>query len=154
MVRIEKIIAIVPNLKIKKLLGFSVETYTLVVTESRSIFAFLTSAMLKEQIAEVRKQAKAEGKGFFGQWGAQLKAAFTYAEKYRNMDPEQILTENPKNFEVANSAVEKVKIRMINNYEQTTNYRVTLKTVGKKYVFETPSDSKVEFKKAYGDKVA
>ena len=58
------------------------DTFTGVVTGQRLIFAQMTSEMLKAAAQQSRDQAKAEGKGFFGQWADQLKGTFGYAKKY------------------------------------------------------------------------
>jgi hypothetical protein len=44
------------------------DTYTGVVTNQRLIFAQMTSEMLTAAAKQSREQAKAEGKGFWGQW--------------------------------------------------------------------------------------
>ena len=38
------------------------------------IFAELTKARITSMVNEARETAKAQGKGFMGQWGAQLSA--------------------------------------------------------------------------------
>ena len=45
------------------------DSYAGVVTTERMIFAQLTADMLNQAAQQARDQAKAEGKGFFGQWG-------------------------------------------------------------------------------------
>lgn len=149
----EKIIAIVPTLRKSKMLGFSNETYTLVVTNERSIFAQLTSAMLNAQVAEAKNKAKEEGKGFFGQWGAQLKTSFNYAKKYESMKPNDILKETEKNFEIKNSEIEKVKYKWYQDQDAARNYYdITIKTNSDKYKFKTETDPKQGLKTAYGEK--
>jgi len=151
----EKITAIIPTLRKSKMLGFSNETYTLVVTNERSIFAQLTSAMLNEQINEAKKKAKDDGKGFFGQWGAQLGASFNYSKKYEKMKPDDILKESEKNFEIKNDSIEKVKYKWYPDQEGGRNYYdVIFKTGSDKFKFKTESDPKSALKTAYGDKLA
>lgn len=136
------------------MLGFSNETYTLVVTNERSIFAQLTSTMLNEQITKARKKAKEEGKGFFGQWGTQLKTNFNYQKKYENMKPDEILKETEKNFEIKNSDIEKVKYKWYQDQDAARNYyEVVFKTKLDKYKFKTETDPKQGLKSAYGDKL-
>lgn len=149
----EKMTAIIPTLRKTKMLGFSNEMYTLVVTDKRSIFANLSSAMLKEQINEAKNKAKDDGKGFFGQWGAQLGASFNYSKKYEKMKPDEILKENEKNFEIKNEDIEKVKYKWYHDQEGGRSYYdVIFKTSSEKYKFKTESDPKSQLKKAYGDK--
>jgi len=149
----EKIISVIPTLRKSKMLGFSNETYTLVVTNERSIFAQLTSAMLNKQINEAKNKAKEEGKGFFGQWGAQLKTSFNYSEKYMKMKPDEILKETNKNFEIKNSEIEKVKYKWYEDQQSARSYYdVIFKTNSEKFKFKTETNPKAELKKAYGDK--
>jgi hypothetical protein len=56
------------------------DTYTGVVTNQRLIFAQLTNEMISAASRESKEQAKAEGKGFWGQWSDQLKATFGYSK--------------------------------------------------------------------------
>ena len=60
------------------------DTYTGVVTSQRLIFAQMTNEMLKTAVQQSRDQAKAEGKGFFGQWSDQLKATLGLFTKIPN----------------------------------------------------------------------
>ena len=83
----EKILGIIPNVKKMKLTGQ--DTYAVVVTERRMILAQLTGEMLKQAAKEAQEKGKAEGKGFLDRWGDQLKATFTYSQKYWNI-PQKI----------------------------------------------------------------
>jgi hypothetical protein len=105
----EQIQAVIPQVRKPKSFGRS-DTYTLVLTESRMIFAELTSDMLKEITMEAQRKGKEEGKGFFARWGDQLKASMNYAERYWKMTPDEALHENAKNFSLANSTVKKIKV--------------------------------------------
>ncbi len=71
------------------------DTYTGVVTNQRLIFAQMTNEMIKAAAQQSRDQAKAEGKGFLGQWGDQLKATWLYSQKYLTMPP-QTICRNPR----------------------------------------------------------
>ena len=67
----ERIVAVIPLVRKPKSFGRS-DTYTLVVTDMRMVFAELTSDMLKEITEEAQRRGKEEGKGFFARWGDQL----------------------------------------------------------------------------------
>ncbi|MCC6028835.1 MAG: hypothetical protein LM591_01665 [Candidatus Korarchaeum sp.] len=69
------------------------DTYAAVITTRKMIFAQITKDMVKRATEEARQKAKAEGKGFLGQWSAQLGASFGYARRYLNMEPSDILSE-------------------------------------------------------------
>jgi hypothetical protein len=105
----ETIAAVIPLVRKPKSLGRS-DTYTLVVTDSRMVFAELTGDMMKEAAAEAQRRGKDEGKGFFARWGDQMKACMTFSERYRDMNPDEALHENPRNFAVPNASVKKIKV--------------------------------------------
>ncbi|MBE9505373.1 MAG: hypothetical protein IMY84_01040 [Chloroflexi bacterium] len=60
----ESVIGIVPTLKKGKSFG-RWDTYTMVVADTRSVFAEMTGDMLKQVAAEAQRRGKEEGKGFF-----------------------------------------------------------------------------------------
>ena len=101
--------AVIPLVRKPKSFGRS-DTYTLVVTGTRMVFAELTGDMLKEITAEVQRKGKEEGKGFFARWGDQLAASVNYAERYWRMSPDEALGENSGNFAIQNSSVRKIKV--------------------------------------------
>jgi hypothetical protein len=88
------------------------DTYTGVVTSQRLIFAQMTNEMLKTAVQQSRDQAKAEGKGFFGQWSEQLKATRGYSQRYLTMPPQTILAETPGNFELYNNSISEIKVKL------------------------------------------
>ena len=159
----ENIIAIIPALTIRKHFGFSFKTYTLVVFEEETVFARLTSKLLKKIIADARAQAESEGKGFFGKWGAQLLSSFNYSERYKNMSIDEVKNETPGNFSVANNSISKITIRYVpmshNNLSDGAcnsgkdDYYVKIYTSGEKYKFRTDQDPAAKFKTAFGPKV-
>ena len=89
-------------------LGLKMTSYTVVLTNYRVIFAQLTSQVQNEQVREARDAAKAQGKGFFGQWGAQLKTIG--GQQYLQMTPQAILAEQPDNFYILINQLRQVKI--------------------------------------------
>ncbi len=58
-----------------------------------------------------RGDAKANGKGFLGQWGAQLDATSNYHEVYLHMPPDAALAESPGNFAIDRGTIKKVKYK-------------------------------------------
>lgn len=88
------------------------DTYTGIVTTHRLIFAQMTSEMLNRATQAARDQAKAEGRGFWGQWEEQLKASYGYTNRYLHMDPNAALAETPGNFFVNNKDISEVKIKI------------------------------------------
>jgi hypothetical protein len=133
------------------------DTYTGVLTTHRLIFAQMTSAMLNDIAQQSREQAKAEGKGFFGQWSEQLKATFSYARKYLNMSPEAVLAETPGNFAVYNSSISEVKVHLKGAHDenQRNELEVEFKSSQGTYVYRMDEDSDCVniLKRVYGERV-
>lgn len=105
----ERVVAVVPTLKKMKFMG-QWDLYAMVATESRAIFAHITKDMVNQAVKDAQEKAKAEGKGFFGQWGAQLNTSFFYTQKYRQMSPEAVMREQPDNFAINLGDVRKVNV--------------------------------------------
>jgi hypothetical protein len=143
-------------LRKEKSLGRS-DTFTGVLTSQRLIFAQMTSEMLKAAAQQARDQAKAEGKGFFGQWGDQLKATYGYARKYLTMAPQAILAETPGNFELGNSTISEIKIkeRFKREDQQIYEFEVQIhSTMGKhEFIMDQNKDYVNLLKQVYGERV-
>lgn len=108
----ERVLAVIPNATVKGgFLGFGGKAYTLVLTERRVLFALITQQMMSQLVADARNDAKAAGKGFMGQWGAQLGAYSTFASRYLELPPERTLAENEGNFAVERATIAKAIVR-------------------------------------------
>lgn len=132
------------------------DTYTGVVTSQRLIFAQMTSEMLKAAVQQSRNQAKAEGKGFFGQWSDQLKATLGYSQKYLTMPTQAILAETPGNFALYNNTISEIKVKVKPNQEdQVHDLELEIHSTAGKY--EVHMDENSEFtdllKQVYGERV-
>jgi hypothetical protein len=106
---VEKLLGIVPLVRKPKSFGRS-DTYTLILTESRMVFALLTSDMIKKAADEAQRKGKEDGKGFLARWADQLKACSAVADRYWEMSPDAALSETKGNFALPNSSVRKVKV--------------------------------------------
>ena len=143
----EQVIGVVPTLKKGKSFG-RWDTYTMVVTDTRSIFAQMTSAMIQQIGKEAVQRAKEEGKGFFARWGAQLKAHIGFSQRYLDMSPEEALNENKDNFFLNNDDIRTIKVRRKTKSrggEDDADYIVTEFTIearGKKFQYEMESWNK------------
>ncbi len=118
----------------------------------------MTSEMIKTATNEARDQAKAEGKGFWGQWSEQLKASFGYTKRYYTMDPAAIIAETPGNFALENSGIREFKLKLKHIQGQgdyNKEWEVEIHSAQGKYEFKM--DDNPEFvdtlKKAYPDRV-
>lgn len=153
----DEIIGIVPNMKKSKMLGLSYDSFTLVATPDTTIFAKITNDVMKQVVKESREQAKAEGKGFFGQWGAQIKGSFKYAERYAGMSGQAALAENEANFAIPNAGIKSIKIKKKSNSSDDDQIQITwdiiMQSDSGKLKFKTDFDPKDHFKQIYGDRV-
>jgi hypothetical protein len=108
----ERVLSVIPNTTLKSgFMGLGSKAGNLVLTDRRIIFAHMTSQMMKDMVAGARDEAKADGKGFFGQWGAQLSAYSAFAQRYLEMDPEATLAETPENLAIENASIRKAQIK-------------------------------------------
>ena len=105
----ETVLGVIPDARIKTgLLGS--EAWVLVVTDERLLGARVTDDLIKHVVEQARAQAKASGSGFFGQWGAQIKAGFTLGQRYRAMTPDAILAETPGNWALWPGQVSSIRV--------------------------------------------
>ncbi len=153
-----QIVSIIPNMKKSKMLGLSEDTFTLVATSDTTIFAKVTNELMKKIIQESRDQAKAEGKGFFGQWGAQIKGSFNYVERYAGMSPQEILAESPGNFSISNANINSVTLKKKTRRDREEHTSLTFWTVNilsssGTMKFTTDADPKDHLQKIYGTRV-
>ena len=142
----ERIVGVIPTARIKTGL-FSKKAYTLVVTDRRMILAEMTNAALKGAIEEARATRKAEGGGFFGQWGAQIGASIDFAKRYLSMTPEAILAETPGNVALLPGDVKSIKVerkterRNEDNIGGDRDYlRITVEAQGTRREFNTDGE--------------
>jgi hypothetical protein len=132
------------------------DTYTGVFTTQRVIFAQMTQQMLNDAIKQSQAQAKAEGKGFFGQWGDQLRASFYYGRKYLSMPLDAIIAETPGNFALQNNGVSEVNIKLKRDKEGHV-HELEAQFHSSQGNYEFHMDENSEFtdllKRVYGDRV-
>lgn len=118
----ERILAVVGNLtQVGGFMGMKQKTFSLIITDRRLIFAELTKEKITAMVNEARDAAKAEGKGFFGQWGAQLGTSFNYHQAYWQMAPEAALAETPGNFAIERPAFRGAKFKVGATYDDGRN---------------------------------
>jgi len=144
---------VIPSLSISKSWGRS-DSYTLIVTDRRSIFAKLTQEIMNETVKMARADAEAQGKGFFGKWAAQMKGFNNYAVRYNKFTPDQVLQETKGNFAVENSMIRRIKIT--DNTDEDSpgvEYGIEFQTVTEKLYFKTIYNQVNNFKQAYGDAI-
>jgi hypothetical protein len=133
------------------------DTYTGVLTNQRLIFAQMTNEMMKAASQQSREQAKAEGKGFFGQWSEQLKGFYGYTRRYLAMQPSVILAETPGNFALDNNTIREIKLKDKTTREDQGIYEfeVQIHSSTEKYEFimEQNGDYTKLLKQVFGERV-
>jgi hypothetical protein len=118
-------------------LGLKMIAYTIVVTHARLIFAELTGKVQQESAQQAKEQAKAQGKGFFGQWGAVIGSGS--GQRYLQMHPQAILDETPGNFFLFNNQVLSARVWSSSDADDNTTYYLEIKTAADKLKFEFQS---------------
>jgi hypothetical protein len=118
----------------KGLLGH--QTFNIVVTRERLVFALMTDKMMKDAVAEMNRRAKAEGKGLLGRIGAQMGWLNWMVERYAAMAPAAALTENKDNFFVPNSTIRKATVEEQHDQEDyRTETKLKIESVPGKFEF-------------------
>jgi hypothetical protein len=141
----ETVLGAIPDARIKIGLLKS-ETWVLVVTDQRLLAARVTDELVKSIAEQARAQAKESGSGFFGQWGAQLKASFALGQRYCAMTPEAILAETPGNWALSPGQVSTIKVERKSRSssgddDSSIDYlRITIEAAGGKGTYETNDD--------------
>ncbi len=140
---IEKLLGMVPLVRKPKSFGRS-DTYTLILTDSRMVFALLTADMVKKAAAEAQRKGKEEGKGFLARWADQLKAGSAVADRYWEMSPDAALGETKGNFALPNSSVRRIKVSTKGGSDDDDESYTELKieAVSGKYEFRLSSDER------------
>lgn len=133
------------------------DTFTGVMTDQRFIVAQMTGDMVKNAAIQAKEQAKAEGKGFWGQWSDQLKASYGYTKRYLAMQPEAIIAETPGNFAINNNTIREIKLKIKHLDAEGTRkeWEVEIHSTAGKYEYRMDENSQLVdlLKKAYPERV-
>jgi hypothetical protein len=130
----EAVMGILPILQRRKGL-FGAESFAVVLTNHRLIFAMVTSQMLQDAAAEAKQQARQQGKGFLSQWGAVMSSGFRFAQRYLQMQPNAILAEHGENFYFLHDQVQQVRLKDSDPDEPNDREQVEFHTTGGKHRF-------------------
>jgi len=123
------------------------------------ILAQVTKDLLNRAIEDARANAKAQGKGFFGQWADQLKGDFAYGQKYLSMQPAQIIVETLDNSVISNNTITRLDLGtpLRNTQNQTISREFNLKihsTTGTTDLMIPETNNNVNaLKQVFGDRV-
>lgn len=152
----EEVIGVIGNAKKMKMFGVSYDTYTLVITSRRMIFAQLTQALANVAIMEAQVKAKAEGKVFLGIVQDQMAASFGFAMRYEKMTPDQALLETPGNIAIQNSHISAIKMQLKDSGNTIYHeFKTVIESKDGKYEFIIAEDERFTnlLKTVYGDRL-
>ena len=152
----EEVIGVIGNAKKMKMFGVSYDTYTLVITNRRMIFAQLTQALANTAIMEAQVKAKAEGKGFLGIVQDQMAASFGFALRYEKMSPDQALVETPGNIAIENSRISAIKMQLKESGNQNYHeFKTVIESMDGKFEYMIAEDERFTnlLKTVYGDRL-
>jgi hypothetical protein len=130
----EPVLGVLSQLGLRKGL-LSVHEYNLVVTSQRLVFARVTEKMIQEAAMQAKQAARAEGKGFMGQWGAVIGARERICERYRQTSAESILAEHPDSFAVPLQEVREIRAKSDSDAEDNTTETLEIRTTTSKLRF-------------------
>ena len=129
-------------------LGMRQDSYNVIVTPTRLIFAYVSPDLMKAAVKDAREEAKRQGKGFLGQWGAQLAWLDVLHRRYQTMTADAILRQYPGSFVIANHQIRRVRYKR--NWDEAGGQgsdELILRTVDGKYRFKLLSGNLGQVKK-------
>jgi zinc ribbon protein len=134
----EPILETIPALQRRKgFLGMGRETLSLILTPVRLVFLPVTTQQMNDAVRAARQQAKDQGKGFFGQWSAQLAWIGVLCEQYRATPLDALIAQHPGSFFILNGQVSSIRLKdRLDRETNRTQQQMTIQSVGGKYRFE------------------
>jgi hypothetical protein len=142
----ERVVGVIPVARTKAGM-FSTKTWTLVFTTHRLILAEMTKQAVSAQTERARAGAKDAGKGFMGQWGAQLKSSISFGAHYLAFDPDAVLAESPDNAAILAAEIRALTVERRSRSAGAGDdamdvpcLRVTLETAAGKRSYDTDNE--------------
>ena len=138
----EPIVGIISLQRRKGFMGVSVETFNMIVTPRRLALVSVSDQTMKEAVNTAREQAKAEGKGFFGQMGAQMGWLNVLYRRYQETPIDVVLAQSPGSFVLLNQEVRSIRlrdpalVRVGTARQESTRSEMTIETAAGKQEFE------------------
>ena len=140
----ESIVGIIPALQRRKgFLGMSAETFNLIVTSNRLVFAAVSSQTMRAAVEAARQEAREQGQGRFGQFAAQLSWVNALSRQYQTMPIDTILSTYPGSFYLANAEIKKIKLTTATSDDDDPSPKADLAidALSGKHKFEIPSQA-------------
>jgi len=143
----EPILGTIANVQKRKgFMGISADTYNLIVTPTRLVFAYVSQQTMKAEVAEANQEAKAQGKNWLGVVGAQMGWLKRLLAKYNSMTIEEILAQYPGSFIISNAEVKKIRLGAPSDEDSNVQGVMSIDTLAGKHSFELvsvqPQDAK------------
>lgn len=152
----EVVLKVLPILQRRKGL-FGSQSFAVVLTSHRLIFALVTSQMLQEAAKDARQQAREQGKGFFEQWAAMTTSGWHFSQRYLGMAPATILAEHGENFYFLHNQIQQVRLKSSDPEEPNDRDQVEIDSNGTRHRYTIAYGSLKEVREAlkplYGNRV-
>lgn len=107
----EPIVGIITLQRRKGFMGASVETFSMLVTPGRLAMVLVSNQAMKDAVVAARDQARAEGKGFFGQVGAQMGWMNVLYRQYQETPVDVSLVQSPGSFVILNQEIRSIQVK-------------------------------------------
>jgi hypothetical protein len=120
----------------KGMLGMRSETFNLVLTPARLVFVPVTQQEMRDAVRQAQSDAKAQGKGWFGQMAAQMAWTNVLADRYRSLPVDALLAQHPGSFYVLNNQVSRIRFRRTESDDGSTQTQMTVESAGGKHRFD------------------
>lgn len=130
----EPILAVLATLGLRKGM-LKVLEYNLVVTPRRLIFARVTQKMIGDAAMEAKQAVRDQGKGFMHQWAASAGARQYICDRYRQMEVESILAQDPESFALPLEQVREIRTGSDSDADDNTTEWLEIRSVGSKMRF-------------------
>ncbi len=139
----EPIVGIISIQRRTGFMGMGTETFNMIVTPLRLAMVAVSNETMKEAVNAAREQARAQGKGFFGQMGAQMAWMDVLFARYRAAPVDVTLAQNPGSFVILNQEVRSVRLKDPpivrigpSTGQQDTRTDIIIETAGGKQKFD------------------
>jgi hypothetical protein len=117
-------------------MGLKVDSYSVIVTPQRLVFAYLSKQTMNDAVRQANAEAKAQGKGFFGVIGAQLRWLEVLTRKYYEMQPSEIFQVYPGSFQIANNEIRRIRFFQSGDDDSSrVEEKIRFETVSGKHEF-------------------
>ena len=149
---------VIGNARKMKMFGTSWDSYTIVVTGWRMIFAWMSQAMLNAAIREAQEKAKAEGKESLAIMKDPMAAQFQFALRYETMSPDLVLAETTNNRAINNARITAIRMKLKDSgsrHMEYTEFRMIIESLDGKFEFMIGEDDRFInlLRTVYGDRV-